>query len=373
MNRYQFQSKINIDLEYFLFFYSFLFAGITTLWNIHFAKRIQYFVTKYRKYVESAKNDILNNYTELALHCKVEIVKYAFLVTINITEVSSLIIFIFGLGQTHVNLNNTTSNTCHSRIYNTELQVISDTPMKAVFISVGHVGFLMSLALVTCLMKYLDATYHNINEQPVKFIKIFMTVSCIAGVLLFVSGSIHQSFILERLAYPIIMLTYTCIWIKIARNFHKTLKWRSIEFKVRGRNSQIVRRAIRSSNHFAIVMSLLGIGAICLTLTSIVDDYFFIFTLFAYCPKIVAQLYGTPHYTPLFTTKLQIDALVLSSKITSEICIVLSVIAYLAMTSQYLLVTFVFFGRMIVIKLKYRFGRIKTRFTPSLTNPLLIS
>ena len=374
MNIHQFLRKINFDLNHFLFFYSFLFAGITILWDIYFAKRILYFVNLYRKSMESAKNgDIFNNYSELALHYKVGIVKHAFLLAINITEISSLIIYKFGLGLTHVNPLNATSNTCRRKISNVELHVVIGTPMKAVFISVGHVGLLMSLALVICLMKYLDTTYHNINEQPVKFIKIFMTISCIAGVLLFVSGSIHQSFVLERLVYPIILLIYTCIWMKIARKFHKTLKWQSVELKVRGRSSQIVRRAIKSSKHFAIIMCQMGIGIICLTLAQNVIDSFFIFTLFAYCPKIVAQLYGTSHYTPLFTTKPQIDALVLSSEITSEICIVLSVIAYLAITAQYLLVTFVFFGGMVVRKLKYRFGRIKTRFTPSLTNPLLIS
>ena len=373
MNRYQFQSKINIDLEYFLFFYSFLFAGITILWDIYFAKRILYFVNLYRKYVDSAKNDILNNYTELALKCKVEIVKYSFLVVISIIEISSLIIYISGLGLTHVNPLNATSNTCLGKISNVELHVVIGTPIEAVLISVGHVGFLMSLTLVICLMKYLDTTYHNINEQPVKFIKIFMTVSCIAGVLLFVSGSIHQSFALERLAYPIILLIYTFIWMKIARNFHKTLKWQSVEFKVRGRSSQLVRRAIKSSKHFAIIMCSLGFGAISLTLASIVDNYFFIFTMFAHCPNLVAQLYGAPHYRPLFTTKSQIDALTLSSKISSEIYVFLSVIAYLAITSQYLLVTFAFFGGIVVRKLKYRFGRIRTRFSPSLTNPLLFS
>ena len=262
---------------------------------------------------------------------------------------------------------------CSSKIYNTELHVVIGAPIEAVFISVGHVGLLMSLALVICLMKYLDTIYHNINEQPVKFIKIFMTVSCVAGVLLLIAGSIHQSFVLEMLISPIILLIYTCISVKIARTFYKTLKWQSVEFIVRGRSSQIVRRAIRSSKHFAIVMCSLGIAELSLTLGVIVDHYFFIFTLFAYCPKIVTQLYGTSHYTPLFTTKSQIDAFELSDKIASKICGLLTLIVYLAISSQYLFATFAFFGGMVATKLKYRFGRIKTRFTPSLTNPLLIS
>ena len=188
-------------LDYSLFFYIFLFAGLTILWNIHFAKRIMYFVTLYRESVETANNDTLNNYTGLALHYKVEIVKYIFLLTINITEISSVLIFLFGVVLSGVNPTNATVSNCSSKIYNTDLHVFIGIPMETVFISVGHVGLLYSLALVICLMKYLDATYRNINEQPVKFIQIFMTVSCMVGVLLFIAGSIYQSFILEKLIY----------------------------------------------------------------------------------------------------------------------------------------------------------------------------
>ena len=97
--------------------------------------------------------------------------------------------------------------------------------------------------------------------------------------------------------------------MKIACTLHKTLKWQSVELQVRGTSSHIMRRAIKSSNHFGTIVCLLGIGTLCLTFAEFVDDYFFIFTIFAYCPNLVTQFYETPDYEPLFTTKSQIDAL----------------------------------------------------------------
>ena len=360
-------------LDHFLFFYLFSLTGLTLLWNVYFAKKIWYFVTLYRKSVESAKNDILNNYTELALHYKVEIVKYAFLLAINITETSSVLIYILGLGLTDVTRTDATISNCSNKIYNIDLHIITGAPMEAVLLSVGRVGFLMSLALVTCLMEYLDATNHNINNQSLKSTKIILLISCIIGVLLIISGSIHQSFILERFIYPIIILIYFSFWIRQTRKFYRTLKWQSIEYRVRGRRSQIVERAVKSSHHFAIAMCLMGIGVLCLNLSEIVDGYFFVFTIFAYCPKLIKQFYGTPDYEPLLTTKSQIDTLAIFSQVNALISTSLSFIAYLSITSQYLIITFVFFGGMLVKKLNYRFGRVRTRFTPNLTDPLLIS
>ena len=365
--------NVSSDFLYFYLFYSFLFAGLTILWNVYFVKKILYFVTLYRKSVETDKNDILNNYTELALHYKAEIVKYAFLLTINITEIISVLLFLLGVGLTGVNPTNATISNCYSEIYNIDLHIITGTPIEAVFTSVGHAGFVLSLALVICLLKYLDATYRNINNQSLKSAKIILLISCVVGVLLIITGSIHQSFILERLIYPIILLVCLSFWIRQTLIFYKRLKWQSIEFKVRGNSSKIVNKAVKSSYHFAIIVCLMGFGELCITLAQLINDYFFIFTIFAYCPKLLKQLYGIPDYEPLFTTTSQTNAFALFNEISTGISGILTLVANLSITIQYVVVTFVFFGRMLVKKLKYRFGRVRTRFTPSLTDPLLIS
>ena len=294
------------------------------------------------------------------------------MLVINTTEMVGFLMYVSGIGLVSLNPTNATSNNCINKMESTDLHVIG-TPIAAVFISVGQVGLLLSLALMTCLMKYLDAAYHNINNQSLNSTKIILLISSVIGALRIITGSIHQSLILERLIYPIITLIYFSFWVKQTRTFYKTLKWQSIEYRVRGRSSQIVKRAVKSSHHFAVIMCLVGVAVLCLTLTEIVDDYFFIFTLFTYCPKRLNQLYRTPDYEPLFTTISQIHALTISSEITSGIQTILSLVAFLAMISQYMLATFVFFGGMFVKKLNYRFGRVRTRFTPSLTDPLLIS
>ena len=360
------------DLFYFLCFSAFIYFGLWALWNVYLTKRIIYFVTLYRKSVEDAKTDLFDNSAELALHYKVEIVKYALMLVLNTTEIGGFLMYVIGVGVNNLSSTNATSNNCISKMENTDLYVIG-TPMAAVFISVGQVGLLLSVALMICLMKYLDAAYHNITNQSLNSTKIILLISYMIAALRIITGSVYQLFILERFIYPIITLIYFIFWIKQTRTFYETLKWQSIEFKVRGRSSQIVKRAVKSSHHFAVIMCLVGITALCLTLTEIVDDYFFIITLFTYCPKLLKQLYGIPNYKPLFTTIPQIHALALSSEITEGIQTILSLVAFLAITSQYMLATFVFFGGMSIKKLKYRFGRVRTRFTPSLTDPLLIS
>ena len=372
MNRIQnLYFLIGEDLVYFVFFSVFMYGGLWALWNVYLAKRIIHFVTLYRKSVEDAKTDLFDNCAELALHYKVEIVKYAFMLVINTTEIGGWLIYASGIGLANLSPTNTTINNYIIKIETTDLHVIG-TP-EVVLISVGQVGFLLSVALVTCLMKYLDAAYHNINNQSLKSTKIILLISCVIGALRIITGSIRQLFILEKLIYPIITLIYFSFWVKETRIFYKTLKWQSVEFKVRGRSSQIVKRAVKSSHHFAVIMCLVGITVLCLTLAEIVGDYFFMFTLFTYCPKLLNQLYGIPNYEPLFTTRPQLNALALSSEIKTGIQTNLSLIAFLTITIQYVVVTFVFFGGMLVKKLKYRFGRVRTRFTPNLTDPLLIS
>ena len=372
---YPFLENICTDLDYLLFIYLFVFVGLSTLWNVYFVKRIIYFVRLYRKAVEKTDADMFGNYSELALHYKVEIVKYLFLVIINIIEMSTILIDQFGFELAHSKSNNLTANNCTmgSALYSSDFNVINSKPIAGVFITVGKVGLLLSIALVTGLVKYLDATYHDINVQPLKAIMINISVSCVIGVLLFITGSVRQLYIFGRLIYPIILLVYFCIWIKQVRSLYKTLKWKSVELKVRGMSSQTVRRAVKTSYHFGIITTLIGIGIGCIVLTEFLDHYFFLFATVVYCPNLIKQVYGDFEYEPLLTTETQINALDICCQIITGIVVVLALFAYLVISLQYLLATIAFFGGLLMKKLKYRFGRVRTRYTPSLTDPLLIT
>ena len=372
---YPFLENIRTDFDYLLFIYLFVFVGLSTLWNVYFVKRIIYFVRLYRQAVKTANTDMFGNSSELALHYKVEIIKYLFLMIINIIEMSTILIDEFGLELAHSKSNNPTTNNCTmgSALYNSDFNVIISKPIAGAFITVGQVGLLLSITLVTGLVKYLNTTYHDINAQPLKAIMINISVSCVIGVLLFITGSVRQLYIFERLIYPIILLVYFCIWTKQVRSLYKTLKWKAVELKVRGMSSQIVRRAVKTSYHFGIITTFIVIGVGCMVLTEFLDHYFFLFATVVYCPNFINQVYGALEYEPLLTTETQINALDICCQIITGIVVVLSLVAFLVIGSQYLLATVVFFGGLLIKKLKYRFGRVRTRYTPSLTDPLLIT
>ena len=366
---------INGNLYYFSFLYLFMFAGLSILWNVYFVKRILYLIPLYRKSTREAKTDIFDNSSDRALHYRVEVVKYALLLAINITEITVILIDQLGLMMTHIKWSNTTLNNCMSgnAISNTDFHAILGNPLTIVFIAIGQVGLILTLALGTSLMKYLDAFYHNINDKSLKSAKMIIVVSCVIGVLLLIMGSIPQLFIPQKILFPIITLLYFCIWTKQARTFYKTLNWRSVEFKIRGRSSRIVKRAVNSSYYFGITISLLGIGLFSVILADLLDEYFFLFAAFAYCPNIIHQIYDSPDYEPLLTARPQMAAFTLCSGIIAGTSTALSIVAFLTVSSQYLFATFVFFGGILVKKLNYRFGRVRTRFTPNLRFPLLIA
>ena len=99
-----------------------------------------------------------------------------------------------------------------------------------------------------------------INAEAFPFIRCMLVVSTLICIALIVTRSVLQLFILRRLLDFVVHPVYLCLYAKQARTFYKTLKWRSVEFKVRGRSSQMVRRSIKSCYHFAFIMSLMEIS-----------------------------------------------------------------------------------------------------------------
>ena len=364
----------NIDkyIEYLFFPFLCLMIGLSVLWDIYFVKRILYFVRLYRESMEESKTDIFGNSSEAALHYKVEIVKYFFLIMIGLMEICT-----FGMYESiflvisldHNQINNCTIGT----IYSIDLLVIAN-PIAAVFLSLGNTATIFSGALVICLMRYLDVKYHDVNAKTFPFIRCMFVVTSLLGVALIVAGSVPQLFILQKMLYLVTFSVYFYLWVKQSRTFYKTLKWRSVEFKVRGRSSQMVRRSIKSCYHFAFIMTLMGIGFLSMLLNLFLHISFFIIaTAVYYGPCLFHHLYGTPYYEPLLTSNQQIEYLHISSEIVAWFSAILVVITYIVIGSPYIFLTIAFFGGKLWKALKYRFGRVRTRFTPSLTDPLLIT
>ena len=342
------------------------------LWDIYFVKRILYFVRLYRESIEESKTDIFGNSSVAALHYKVEIVKYFFLIMISIFEISS-----FGMLQfcflvisfDHNQINNCTIGT----IDNIDIQVIAN-PFAAVIFALGNASLVSTFALVICLMRYLDVKYHDINGRTFPFIRCMLVITILLCFALIITGSVPQLFIFHRLLELVVNTVYLYLWAKQTRTFYKTLKWRSVEFKVRGRSSQMVKISIKSCYHFAFIMSLMGIGFLGILLNGFLHISFFIITtVIYYGPCLFHHLYGTSYYEPLLTSNQQIETLRLSSEIASGISSISVATSYILVGSQYIFITTAFFGGKLWNALKYRFGRVRTRFTPSLTDPLLIS
>ena len=335
----------NIDkyIEYLFFPFLCLMIGLSVLWDIYFVKRILYFVRLYRESMEESKTDIFGNSSEAALHYKVEIVKYFFLLMISIIEISS-----FGMYESSflvISLDhNQIINCTIGTIYNNDFEVITD-PIAAILTAIGNASSVFTLAPIICLMRYLDVKYHDVNGKTFPFIRCMLVVTSLLGVALIVSGSVPQLFILQKMLYLVTFSVYFYLWVKQTRTFYKTLKWRSVEFKVRGRSSQMVRRSFKSCYHFAFIMSLMGTAILSMLLNWFLRISFFIIATGIYNgPCLFHHLYGTPYYEPLLTSNQQIEYLHISSEIVLGISTILIAITCIVISSQYIFVTTAFFG-----------------------------
>ena len=201
--------NISNDIYLLIVPYICLLFILSLVWDVYFVKMIVYYVRLYRECMKEANTDIFGNASELALHYKTEIVKYAFMLAINAFEFIAVLTFELGYwisskpSNYQINYNCTTGN-----IYNLDVfRVISD-PIAAVATSFGEAAFLISLALVICLMKYLDVIYHDIHGKPFKDVHRFLLVSSLVGISLIITRSIPQLFILQALLESVIVLIY---------------------------------------------------------------------------------------------------------------------------------------------------------------------
>ena len=119
-------------------------------------------------------------------------------------------------------------------------------------------------------------------------------------------------------------------------------------------------------------MGCMLIVTVCFIFAEFLTQYFtLIATILYYGPCIFNYLYATPDYQTLLVTQQQIEALHTTNTIIRYFSSFLIILTSAIIGTQYILATCLFFGQIIVRKLKYRFGYIPTRFRPSLTNPLL--
>ena len=259
-----------------------------------------------------------------------------------------------------------------AHFHNLMIDAMTSNPSVSILVSIGQAGLLFSMALGICLMKYLDVKYHDIYGKTARYIRMILLVTVMLGIFLIITGSVRQLMMIQKVVEPLLQLIYFSIWIKHTRSFYKTLKWRTIEFRVRGRSNRVVKRSLISSYQFIIIMSCNLICFACLILSEFLTQYFtLIATILYYGPCIFNYLYATPDYQTLLVTQQQIESLHTSDTFIRYFSIFLITSTSAIIGLQYILATCLFFGQTIVRKLKYRFGYISTRFRPSLTDSLL--
>ena len=350
---------------------------LPSIWNVFFIKRIVYLVKMYRNCIKKAKTGPSREFTEEARNYKIEIVSKIFLLIINVTESAAIVIHAVGGFPVIMNhsyssntfLQNNTLHNCSSELHlqTIYLKLALADPLFSILVTIAQVCLIFSLASGICLVRYLHIEYHEMNIDPFKFIKRFLIVTLLMGTFLIITGSVPQLMFIEKLVEPIILFVYFYISVKNNITFYKTLRWRSIEFKVRGCSNRIVKNSIINYRQFMIIMSCIFIVIACIVLSELIAQYFFIIATVIYDgPCLFNYLYGTAFYKPLLTTQKQIDALELTNKILSYITTLLVLTASVLLGLEYTVATFVYFGRILWKKLKTRFCKIRTRFTPRL-------
>ena len=145
-------------------------------------------------------------------------------------------------------LQNDTLHNCSSELHlqTTELKLALANPLFSTLVTIAQVCLIFSIACGICLVKYLHIVYHEMNIDPFKFIKRFLILTILMGIFLIITGSVPQLILIEKLVEPIILVVYFFIWVKNNITFYKTLRWRSIEFKVRGYSNRTVKSSVIS-------------------------------------------------------------------------------------------------------------------------------
>ena len=368
---------VNIILGYVIAFpLTVVSALVSIIWNVYFVGMIVQFFRSYRHCVEEAKSDPFGNLSEKAFHHKSEFIKYVFLLLMNVTEVGCLSLYLLGDSLAEIpNAYRLTDSNCTkmlTQFLNLQIKLMYENPINSVLISIGQSLSLISVAFGICLMKFLHEKFHNIRSTAFHSIRRLLVVTCLLEVLLITTGSVPQLMIINIAIVPILSFIYFLVWVKHTRMFYRTLRWRSVELRIRSNNERLVRRSVISCYQFFVIMWCFGLAILCLNLCEFLAS---VFTLLIIAlqngPCLFNHIYGTAYYKPVLVTEQEIEAFRLAYDFKDSVSFILESVAVFLLGSQYLLCTAVFFGRILMNELKYRYGYVQTRFTPSLTQRFL--
>ena len=243
-------------------------------------------------------------------------------------------------------------------------------PIRPIFSFHWARGFIFSMVLSICLMKYIHAREYNRSSDYKVWNKRHLMIMALIAMCIIVLGTVPQFLLVQRIIELVVVIIVFFKWVKQARRFHQTLKMLAFDYQINRKRRDVCRRAILLVKKFKIIMSINIVSFGLLILVELIGYLRLTVTIgLRYGPCLFHYLYGTPLYTPLIANRHQVR--ILENK-SSEIALFqksLFAIATLMICSYFVAVSVLFFAN----KITNGFNRHRrTRFTPDLYNPLLI-
>ena len=351
------------------------------IWNISIIKKIKLNAELKSNANERAKYDMFGNFARLAHNYKVEVVKYSFLLSVNIIELLTVSAISIGDISSYFYI---LKNPSHfDKFVNTSIcfkeylnlpntQMISSiVPPINFFLALGGVCFLFSMTLCTCLIKYLHDDYYDIKGS-FRWIKRFLIFTIFPSFLLLFSA-IKQLMIFQNVIEPVMHIIYFCILVRYSRKFHHNLKRRAIDLKIICKSKARIQGSIKLAHQFAIISTLNIFFFGCFIISNLLSKYIFVLSIFLYfAPCYSDYVFGRVIYTPPLTTHEQFKQIYLAFSIVNWISNFFGVCCSICISTLYILVSFFMFCKNIWRDLKMRFGYGNpTRFTPQLVQHLI--
>ena len=343
-------------------------------WNLYIITRIMSTSRLYKSTRIEALRDS-TGYSQGQAYCyKTDYVKHWYMLVINCCEMVAIFLYFFGFVFTQILSekeypDDAKTDNCSIQLYhNLPSRMILEAPVGMVCVSIAQAAMMCGLGVSMCLMRYLESRQlfpardtRNLNTRLIRLI-------IVTAIVFITLGSIPQTVILHRIIEPIIQLLYYVKWVRQTRRFYQVSKSVANDCRIIFNNEEQYRITMSGVHQFGFLVSCFGFIIFCLILLELFSYIeFLLSTILYYSPCLFHYLYNTPLYTPIIHSPQAINTYkdVLSSfTIVSRSLIIVTIAGMTIM----LLFTSAFFLILSTVSSRMRH---RTRFTPSLTRPLL--
>ena len=358
----------------------FISSILYIVWNVYFVKKIILFTKAHSQALEKARYDILGNYKQLADNHKIEVVKYSFLLTINIVEVLGFIAYAISVVASDIITDGRqpsfpdyvqASNCTKDFVSGSSIQRISTLiPIIGFCEAAGQVAILLTLALCICLIKYLRSCYYEKGGE-FKWIFWFMLLTSFICVNILIFSAVPPLMIFHRIIEPFFQVIYFVLFVRHVRLFHHTLKRQTIDLKIINKPKSAIQTSIRLVRQFDVISTLNSIAIACFIFADFLPQYSFVISIALYFgPCFSEYAYGRVFYQPPLVDADQVNKLNMAIIILNWIANIAVAFACICIFSHYFFISITLFGSKVLQDLRMRFG-IRVYRTPIIRQPLL--